>query len=82
MYILWAILLLGFLVNGHTSSALNKVWEEWKIKHGKVYDNQVGVNNVTLILYLQYVLVRLWRWCFCFRQRLLSGEQCGRRTCS
>lgn len=42
MHILFAILLLGFQVQGNPSSALSKVWEEWKVKHSKNYDNQVG----------------------------------------
>ncbi|XP_071356512.1 cathepsin K-like isoform X3 [Trachinotus anak] len=40
MHILCVVLLLAFPVLGHSSSALNKMWEEWKIKHHKVYDNQ------------------------------------------
>ncbi|XP_045914082.1 procathepsin L-like isoform X1 [Micropterus dolomieu] len=43
MHILCAVLLLVFLVLGHSSSALNKVWEEWKIKHSKVYDNHTEI---------------------------------------
>lgn len=45
MHILCAVLLLAFLVLGRSSSALNKVWEEWKIKHRKVYENQVGLGK-------------------------------------
>lgn len=43
MYIFSIVLLLAFLVLGHTSSALNKLWDEWKIKHSKVYNNQSDV---------------------------------------
>lgn len=43
MHILCAVLLLASLVHSHSSFALNKVWEEWKIKHHKVYANQVGL---------------------------------------
>ncbi|XP_070777479.1 cathepsin S, ortholog 1 [Enoplosus armatus] len=43
MHSLCAVLLWAFLVLGHSSSALNKVWEEWKIKHHKVYDNQTEI---------------------------------------
>lgn len=42
MHFLFAILLLGFQVQGNALPALNKVWEEWKVKHSKRYDNQVG----------------------------------------
>ncbi|GAA6230111.1 cathepsin L1-like [Lates japonicus] len=43
MHILHVVLLLDFVVLGHSSSALNKMWEEWKIKHRKVYDNQTEI---------------------------------------
>ncbi|KAL7381836.1 hypothetical protein ABVT39_012127 [Epinephelus coioides] len=43
MHFFCVVLLLASLVLGHSSSALNKVWEEWQIKHGKVYDNQTEV---------------------------------------
>ncbi|XP_044028788.1 procathepsin L-like isoform X2 [Siniperca chuatsi] len=43
MQILRAVLLLAFLVLGHSSSALNKLWEEWIIKHSKVYNNQTEI---------------------------------------
>uniref|UniRef100_A0A3B4UE32 Cathepsin S, ortholog 1 n=1 Tax=Seriola dumerili TaxID=41447 RepID=A0A3B4UE32_SERDU len=43
MHILCVVLLLAFLVLGHSSSALNKMWEEWKIKHHRVYDNQTEI---------------------------------------
>uniref|UniRef100_H2SK14 Cathepsin S, ortholog 1 n=2 Tax=Takifugu rubripes TaxID=31033 RepID=H2SK14_TAKRU len=58
MHFLFAILLLGFQVQGNASSALNKVWEEWKVKHSKRYDNQTEMvhrraaweHNVRLVL--------------------------------
>ncbi|XP_067468895.1 cathepsin S, ortholog 1 [Thunnus thynnus] len=43
MHILCAVLLLASLVHSHSSFALNKVWEEWKIKHHKVYANQTEI---------------------------------------
>ncbi|XP_033493577.1 cathepsin K-like [Epinephelus lanceolatus] len=43
MHLFCAVLLLASLVLGRSSSALNKVWDEWQIKHGKVYDNQTEV---------------------------------------
>lgn len=43
MLILFAMLLLGFQVQGNASSSLSKVWEEWKVKHSKSYDNQAEV---------------------------------------
>ncbi|XP_078123881.1 cathepsin K-like isoform X2 [Sander vitreus] len=43
MHLLCGVLLLDALVLGHSWSALNKEWEEWKIKHGKVYDNQTEI---------------------------------------
>lgn len=43
MHILYAVLLLALLVLCHSSSDLNKVWGEWKTKHRKDYDNQVGL---------------------------------------
>uniref|UniRef100_UPI0037E7795A cathepsin S, ortholog 1 n=1 Tax=Semicossyphus pulcher TaxID=241346 RepID=UPI0037E7795A len=44
MHVLCATLILASLDFGHSSSsALNKVWEEWKIKHRKVYDNQAEI---------------------------------------
>lgn len=42
MYILCVMVLLHGLTCGRTSSAVNKLWQEWKIKHGKSYNNQVG----------------------------------------
>lgn len=42
MYILFAILLLGSGVKRQASASLDRVWEEWKVKHSKSYDNQVG----------------------------------------
>ncbi|XP_045914083.1 procathepsin L-like isoform X2 [Micropterus dolomieu] len=53
MHILCAVLLLVFLVLGHSSSALNKVWEEWKIKHSKteiVFRRAVWEKNMQLVL--------------------------------
>ncbi|XP_035476549.2 procathepsin L isoform X1 [Scophthalmus maximus] len=41
MPILCAVLLSASLVLGHSSAASNKMWEEWKDGHGKVYDNEV-----------------------------------------
>ncbi|XP_039977369.1 cathepsin S, ortholog 1 [Xiphias gladius] len=43
MHILCVVLLSASLVLGHSSSALNQMWEEWKTKHGKVYDNQTEI---------------------------------------
>lgn len=43
MYILNVMVLLHCLVCGNASSALNKMWQEWQTKHGKSYDNQVGL---------------------------------------
>lgn len=43
MHILCAALLWAFLVLGCSSSASNKVWEEWKIQHRKVYDNETEI---------------------------------------
>ncbi|KAM9383903.1 cathepsin S, ortholog 1 [Pholidichthys leucotaenia] len=43
MYILGAMLLFPFVAQGQTSSAYNKMWEEWKLKHSKVYDNQTEI---------------------------------------
>ncbi|KAJ4928199.1 hypothetical protein JOQ06_015993 [Pogonophryne albipinna] len=40
MHILCAVLLLPFVILTHSSSALNKVWEEWQIERRKVYDNK------------------------------------------
>lgn len=45
MHIVCALLLLDCLVLAQSSSALNKMWDEWKIKHRKVYDNQVGLRE-------------------------------------
>lgn len=42
MHVLFAVLLLGFQVGGDASSALSRMWEEWKSEHSKSYDNQVG----------------------------------------
>uniref|UniRef100_A0A671WQI0 Cathepsin S, ortholog 1 n=2 Tax=Sparus aurata TaxID=8175 RepID=A0A671WQI0_SPAAU len=58
MHIVCALLLLDCLVLAQSSSALNKMWDEWKIKHRKVYDNQTEVvfrravweKNVQLVL--------------------------------
>ncbi|XP_031152054.1 cathepsin L1-like isoform X3 [Sander lucioperca] len=58
MHLLCGVLLLDSLVLGHSWSALNKEWEEWKIKHGKVYDNQTEIvfrravweKNIQLVL--------------------------------
>nr|XP_046273345.1 procathepsin L-like [Scatophagus argus] len=43
MHILCSVLLLASLVFGHTLPAVNKMWEDWKIKHRKVYDNKTEV---------------------------------------
>uniref|UniRef100_H3CUT5 Cathepsin S, ortholog 1 n=1 Tax=Tetraodon nigroviridis TaxID=99883 RepID=H3CUT5_TETNG len=40
MHVLFAVLLLGFQVGGDASSALSRMWEEWKSEHSKSYDNQ------------------------------------------
>ncbi|XP_074470153.1 cathepsin S, ortholog 1 [Sebastes fasciatus] len=44
MHVLCSVLLLTFPVLGHAASALNEVWEDWQIKHHKVYDNQTEVD--------------------------------------
>ncbi|XP_030596564.1 cathepsin S, ortholog 1 [Archocentrus centrarchus] len=44
MHTLCAMLLLAFMVFVYSSPAVNKLWEEWKIKHGKVYDNQTELD--------------------------------------
>ncbi|XP_040908699.1 procathepsin L-like isoform X2 [Toxotes jaculatrix] len=44
MQVFCVVSLLASLVLGHSSSALNKMWEEWKIKHQKVYDNQTEID--------------------------------------
>lgn len=51
MHILSAMVLLHCLVCCNASSALNKMWQEWRIKHGKSYGNQVGLST-TLGIYL------------------------------
>lgn len=43
MHIFSAVLPLALLVLCYSSSDLNMVWGEWKIKHRKDYDNQVGL---------------------------------------
>ncbi|XP_041664077.1 procathepsin L-like [Cheilinus undulatus] len=45
MHLLCTLLILASLDHSHSSvsSALNKMWEEWTIKHSKVYDNQTEV---------------------------------------
>ncbi|XP_026012981.1 uncharacterized protein LOC113015246 [Astatotilapia calliptera] len=58
MHTLCAVLLLAFVVLACSSPAVNKLWEEWKTKHGKVYDNQTEIDfrravwekNVHLVL--------------------------------
>lgn len=58
MHTLCAVLLLAFVVLTCSSPAVNKLWEEWKTKHGKVYDNQTEIDfrravwekNVHLVL--------------------------------
>lgn len=35
------VVLLQFVVVTHSSAAINTTWEEWKMKHSKVYDNEV-----------------------------------------
>ncbi|XP_075961940.1 cathepsin S, ortholog 1 isoform X1 [Anarhichas minor] len=43
MHVSCAVLLLAVQVLGNSSVVLNKVWEEWQIKHRKVYDNQTEI---------------------------------------
>ncbi|XP_069032115.1 cathepsin S, ortholog 1 [Embiotoca jacksoni] len=43
MHNLCAVLLLACLARSSSSPASNKVWDEWKIKHHKVYDNQTEI---------------------------------------
>lgn len=43
MYILCVMVLLHCLTCSRTSSAVNKMWQEWKIKHGKSYNNQTEI---------------------------------------
>uniref|UniRef100_A0A3B4G1Y2 Cathepsin L1-like n=1 Tax=Pundamilia nyererei TaxID=303518 RepID=A0A3B4G1Y2_9CICH len=56
MHTLCAVLLLAFVVLACSSPVVNKLWEEWKTKHGKVYDNQIDFRravwekNVHLVL--------------------------------
>ncbi|XP_074542362.1 cathepsin K-like [Halichoeres trimaculatus] len=59
MHFLCALLLLASLDLSHSSSsALNKLWAEWKVNHSKVYDNEteavfrraVWEKNVLLVL--------------------------------
>ncbi|XP_029918815.1 cathepsin L1-like [Myripristis murdjan] len=40
MHSVCVVLLFTWGVLGQSSSALNKQWEEWKVKHQKVYNNQ------------------------------------------
>ncbi|KAM3597039.1 uncharacterized protein V6R79_025231 [Siganus canaliculatus] len=40
MHVLGAALLWAILAPVQTSSALNKVWDEWRVEHRKVYENQ------------------------------------------
>ncbi|XP_047200273.1 procathepsin L-like isoform X5 [Hippoglossus stenolepis] len=41
MHILHVVLLLAFLVLGHSSPAVDKMWEEWKVNNRRVYDNEM-----------------------------------------
>ncbi|XP_070840401.1 cathepsin K-like [Chaetodon trifascialis] len=43
MHTLCVALPLAFLLLGHTLSVLDREWEEWKIKHRKVYENQTEI---------------------------------------
>ncbi|XP_019957495.1 cathepsin S, ortholog 1 [Paralichthys olivaceus] len=43
MHILCVVLLLASLVLGHSSPALNKTWEEWKVQNHRVYDNETEI---------------------------------------
>lgn len=53
MYILCVMVLLHCLNCGRTSSAVNKMWQEWKIKHSKSYNNQVGMwTFLGILIYL------------------------------
>lgn len=51
MHTLCAVLLLAFVVLACSSPAVNKLWEEWKTKHGKVYNNQVGLEQTFCLCY-------------------------------
>lgn len=51
MHTLCAVLLLAFVVLACSSPVVNKLWEEWKTKHGKVYDNQVGLKQTFCLCY-------------------------------
>ncbi|XP_008329714.1 cathepsin L1-like [Cynoglossus semilaevis] len=52
------VVLLQFVVVTHSSAAINTTWEEWKMKHSKVYDNEtefsyrraVWTKNMNLVL--------------------------------
>ncbi|XP_047461694.1 procathepsin L-like [Mugil cephalus] len=58
MHMLCAVLLLAFLVVGRSSPSSEKLWEEWKTTHSKVYSNQtefafrraIWEKNVRLVL--------------------------------
>ena len=82
MHILCALLLLDRLVLARSSPALNKMWDEWKIKHRKVYDNQVGLREPPLVSVAGREVLGFTQWFdhLCFRLRSSSGELCGRRT--
>ena len=43
MHIPHVVMLLAFLVLGHSSPAVDKTWEEWKVNNRRVYDNEVGL---------------------------------------
>ncbi|XP_060948748.1 cathepsin S, ortholog 1 [Limanda limanda] len=58
MHISHVVLLLALLVLGHSSPAVDKTWEEWRVNNRRVYDNEmessfrrtVWQKNVNLVL--------------------------------
>ncbi|CAB1420828.1 unnamed protein product [Pleuronectes platessa] len=44
MHISHVVLLLAFLVLGHSSPAVDKMWEEWKVNNRRVYDNEMEIS--------------------------------------
>ncbi|XP_047200271.1 procathepsin L-like isoform X3 [Hippoglossus stenolepis] len=44
MHILHVVLLLAFLVLGHSSPAVDNTWEEWKVENHRVYDNETEIS--------------------------------------
>lgn len=43
MRALCSVLLLAFQALGNASLVFHNVWDEWRVKHHKVYANEVGL---------------------------------------